>query len=108
MNKRSEDNMGNERQRLRLVKALVEGGHYNRREAIEATAAAVVKSKALHQLLDNYVIYAVDGDKEMAEPKDEKYSDIKRKIDEGFYDDPNCLADLAEKIIRKMGLEQDE
>jgi anti-sigma28 factor (negative regulator of flagellin synthesis) len=42
------------------------------------------------------------------ESKEEKITEIKRKIDDGFYDDPNCLAELAEKLIIKMGLEQNE
>jgi hypothetical protein len=34
-----------------------------------------------------------------------KLAEIRHRIDDGFYDDPNNLAELAERIIVKMGLD---
>jgi hypothetical protein len=44
----------------------------------------------------------------MTESKEDKFTEIKRRIDEGFYDDPNCLAELVEKLIIDMGLEKNK
>ena len=100
--------MREDEQRLELARKLVACGHYDRSDVIEATAEAVVKSKALHMLLDNYEITKGDTTAGMVESKEEKFTEIKRRIDDGFYDDPNCLAELAERIIKKMGLDKDE
>ncbi|OGC90825.1 MAG: hypothetical protein A2W25_12895 [candidate division Zixibacteria bacterium RBG_16_53_22] len=100
--------MNEDEQRMELARKHVACGHYDRSDVIEATAAAVVKSRALYVLLDKYEINAGHGSADNVESKEEKFTEIKRRIDDGFYDDPNCLAELAERIIRKMGIEKDE
>jgi len=100
--------MREDEQHKELARKLVACGHYNRGDVIEATAEAVVKSKALHILLDNYEIIKCNATAGMVESREDKFTEIRRRIDDGFYDDPNCLAELAERIIKKMGLDKDE
>ena len=38
--------------------------------------------------------------------KDPKLDELRRKIDDGYYDDPNHLAELVERLIKKLELEQ--
>lgn len=91
---------------MEAVRSHVERGFYNRRDVVEATAGAVVKSRALHLLLDRYEIresaYVPPAGKAAF---DSRIAEIRRRIDDGFYDDPNNLAELAEKMIKKFGLE---
>lgn len=87
--------------RLELVRSHVCGGFYDRRDIVEATASAVIRSQALHILLDRYEL-----DHPGKEPvKNPKLDEIRRKIDNGYYDDPNHLAELVEKLIKKFDLE---
>jgi hypothetical protein len=95
--------IGNDVERLELVRSHISGGFYNRRDIVEATASAVIRSQALHIILDRYEIDHSRGRKFMVE--EPRISEIRRRIDEGFYDDPNHLAELVEKLIKKFGLE---
>ncbi len=91
---------------MEAVRSHVARGYYNNREVVEATAGAVIKSRALHLLLDRYEIretaYMPPGGRVST---DSKLAEIRRRIEDGFYDDPNNLAELAERMIRKLGLE---
>jgi len=89
------------------VKSHVSSGFYNRRDIVEATASAVVRSRALHILLDRFEIreFAGSAGAHNLSSRTARLAEIKRRIDDGFYDDPNNLAELAEKIIKKLGLE---
>jgi len=96
-----------ERQRLELVKEHVSGRFYDREGIIAATANAVIASRDLHSVMDRHSLpkrKGVDAASPSASDR-EKLDDIRRKIDEGFYDNPNYLAELVEKLIRKLGLE---
>jgi hypothetical protein len=92
-------------QRLELVKSHVASGFYNRRDVVEATASAVVKSQALNLLLDHFELSGRAPDSSQPAGASLKLDEIRRKIDDGFYDDPNYLAELAERLIKKFGLE---
>jgi hypothetical protein len=86
------------------VRTHVASGFYNRRDIVEATASAIIRSQALHIILDRYELeHSMKfGQKS---PEDPKITEIRRKIDDGFYDDPNNLAELVEKLIKKFGIE---
>jgi hypothetical protein len=94
-------------QRMELVKSHVAKGFYNRQDVVEATASAVIKSQALHILLDRYEIResACCSEVQGALSQSARIAEIRRRIDDGYYDDPNHLAELAEKLIKKLGLE---
>jgi anti-sigma28 factor (negative regulator of flagellin synthesis) len=96
-----------DKQRLDLIKAHILSGFYNRQEIVAATAGAVLKSQALHLLLDRYELYnAIPQEpQDRTDTRKLKLAEIKRRIDDGFYDDPNNLAELAERIISRMGLD---
>jgi anti-sigma28 factor (negative regulator of flagellin synthesis) len=98
-----ERKLGNDKERLELVRSHISGGFYNRRDIVEATASAVIRSQALHILLDRYELDHPQVGKFMTE--NPKITEIRRKIDDGYYDDPNHLAELVEKLIKKFGLE---
>ncbi len=95
----------NDQSRLDLVRSHVADGFYNRRDVVEATAAAVIRSQALHILLDRYELDHLKTGSNVNQQKNSRLDEIRRKIDDGFYDDPNHLADLAEKLIKKLELE---
>jgi hypothetical protein len=67
----------------------------------------VLKSQALHLLLDRYELYNAipEAPLNRTETRKLKLAEIRHRIDDGFYDDPNNLAELAERIIVKMGLD---
>jgi hypothetical protein len=92
-------------QRLDLVKNQVASGHYNHPDMLKATASAVIRSQALHMLLDRYDLGKRSSDLINKSTPDSKLDEIRRRIDDGFYDDPNNLAELAERLIKKFGLE---
>jgi hypothetical protein len=92
-------------QRLKLVGELVARRHYDRPDIIKATADAVTRSKALLMILDRYDLFAHGNGGGEPNSKQAKFDEIRRRIDEGFYDDPNHLAALAEKFIKKLGLD---
>jgi hypothetical protein len=94
-------------QRLELVKSHVAKGFYDRHDIVEATASAVIKSQALHVLLDRYEIreFACCSALQRTSSQSARIAEIRRRIDDGFYDDPNNLAELAERLIKKLGLE---
>jgi hypothetical protein len=91
----------NDEGRLELVRSHICGGFYGRPDIVEATASAVIKSQALHILLDRYGL----DHPEKGAAKSPKLDEIRRKIDSGYYDDPNHLAELVEKLIKKFALE---
>ena len=37
--------------------------------------------------------------------KKKRHAEIKQRIDDGFYDDPYQMAELAERLIKKFGLD---
>ena len=94
-----------DKSRMELVKSHIARGFYDRPDIIEATAGSIVKSQALHLLLEKYDIFNDIFRQSLKCARAAKISEIKRKIEDGYYDDPNYLAELAEKIIKKMGLE---
>jgi hypothetical protein len=61
----------------------------------------------LHLLLDRYELYNAipEAPPNRTETRKLKLAEIRHRIDDGFYDDPNNLAELAERIIVKMGLD---
>lgn len=103
-NSKKDGIMPNDAQRLELVKAHVASGFYNRRDVVTATASAVVKSQALNMILDRFELSCKSTDSDKSSDANSKLDEIRRKIDDGFYDDPNYLAELAEKLIEKFGL----
>lgn len=99
--------MKRDRRRFDLVKSHIKSGYYDRREVVDATAGALLKSQALHLLLDRYEINNTIPKlpSNRSNTRKLKLSEIRQRIDDGFYDDPNNLAELAERIIKRMGLE---
>jgi hypothetical protein len=91
----------NNESRLELVRAHVGRGFYDRCDIVEATASAFIKNQALHILLDRYELQHREKDPS----KNPKLVEIRRKIDSGYYDNANHLADLVEKLIKKLDLE---
>jgi hypothetical protein len=57
--------------------------------------------------LDRYELYNAipEAPLDRTETRKLKLAEIRHRIDDGFYDDPNNLAELAERIIVKMGLD---
>ena len=96
-----------DKQRLDLIRAHILTGFYNRKDVVAATAGAVLKSQALHMLLDRYDLYnsIPSPPSDRTETRKLKIAEIRHRIDDGFYDDPNNLAELAERIIVRMGLD---
>jgi hypothetical protein len=90
--------------RLDLAKAHAAAGFYNRRDIVEATASAIIRSQALHIILDRYELEHSMKSGHPA-PENPKITEIRRKIDDGFYDDPNNMAELVERLIKKFGLD---
>ncbi len=87
------------------VKSHLSDGYYDRQDIVEATAGAVMKSKDIQIILD----HCQAGDSKVRLAKTAKLNiklaEIKHKIDDGYYDDPNNLAELAEKLIISFGIE---
>lgn len=97
--------MNRDEHKLDLIRLRVAGGYYNRPEAIESAARAVVNSQTLRLLLDRYDNFRRFEASLARETRLARFQDIRQKISDGYYDDPNLLADLAERIIKRMGLE---
>jgi hypothetical protein len=99
--------MKQDRSRLLLLRQKAADGYYDRPNAMAATVDALAKKKALLQLLDQCDTIRNRRSESGLESGDRasRMAEIKRKIDDGFYDDPNNLAELAERIIKKLGLD---
>jgi hypothetical protein len=91
-------------ERLEMVRTHALQGYYNRQDIVEATASAVIQSQALHILLDRYKLDHPSGAGHIL-ADDSKMAEIRKKIDAGYYDDPNHLAELVEKLIKKLEIE---
>jgi hypothetical protein len=93
--------------RLLLLRRKAADGYYDRPNTMAATVDALTHKKALLQLLDQCDTIRHGKTQSGLESGDRasRIAEIKRKIDEGFYDDPNNLAELAERIIKKLGLD---
>ena len=96
-----------DRPRLNLVRQRVTDGFYDHAGVVSATADAITRSRALFLLLDKYDSFKHLKNNLDATPQEKsaRIAEIRRRIDDGFYDDPNNLAELAERIIKKMGWE---
>ncbi len=91
--------------RKERVKSHLSDGYYDRHDIVEATAGAVMKSKDIQIILDR--CEAEDSKVKLAKTAklNIKLAEVKHKIDDGYYDDPNNLAELAEKLIKIFGIE---
>jgi hypothetical protein len=96
-----------EKNRLELAREHASAHFYDREGIMAATANALIGTNNLHIFLDRAQLKenGKSADSYGSTPRRMKLAEVKRKIDEGFYDDPNYLAELAEKLIRKLGLE---
>lgn len=90
---------------IERVKSHLSDGYYDRQDIVEATAGAVMKNKDIQIILDRFE--AEDSKVKLAKTAklNIKLAEIKHKIDDGYYDDPNNLAELAEKLIKIFGIE---
>jgi anti-sigma28 factor (negative regulator of flagellin synthesis) len=129
MAKTGENPMKRDRDRLNLagsssfdpLKRRVARGFFDRVDVANNTADTMMRSRALQKLLDNleaswrtdatkYRLHGqedgqalhTDGGQAM---KTARIEEIRRKIDAGYYDDPNLMAEVTERLIKKMGLE---
>lgn len=93
--------------RLLLLRQKAADGYYDRPNTMAATVDALTNRRALLRLLDQCDTIRQGKSQSGLESGDRasRIAEIKRKIDEGFYDDPNNLAELAERIIKKLGLD---
>jgi hypothetical protein len=91
-------------ERLNMVRNHASNGFYNRQDIVAATASAVIRSQALHIILDRYELEH-PGSKGHILAEDPKITEIRQKIDAGYYDDPNNIAELVEKLIKKLEIE---
>jgi hypothetical protein len=95
---------GNDTERLDMVRKHVSSGFYDRQDIIEATAGAVDRSQALHVLFDRCELNNPRSSGKIP-AEDPKITEIRQKIDAGYYDDPNNIAELVEKLIKKFEIE---
>jgi hypothetical protein len=99
--------MAKDKPRLDLIREKVSSDSFGQNADVLESPQADLKALQLQNLIERHKI---DQDsrafsKEKASKKKTKFAEIKRKIEDGFYDNPNQLAELAERLIRRFGLE---
>ena len=98
--------MADDKPRLDMIRKKTSGEFSDRDDLLDSPDADI-RARQLQNLIERHKIDQASRtfSKEKAQKKNIKFSEIKRKIDDGFYDNPNQLADLAEKLIKRFGLE---
>lgn len=99
--------MAKDKPRLDLIRAKVSSDSLGRNADLLDSPEADSKVPQLLNLIERRKIDRASKafSKEKASKKKTKFAEIKQKIEDGFYDNPNQLAELAERLIRRFGLD---
>lgn len=99
--------MAKDKPRLDLIRSKVSSESPKPNADLLESPQADSKALQLQNLTERHKIDQASKvfSKEKASKKKTKFTEIKQKIEDGFYDNPNQLAELAERLIRRFGLE---
>ncbi len=105
-NAKSKKTLANDKARLDLVRHK-DYSSFGKHDKVHDPFDDDSKALQLQNLIERHKIDQASRavNKVKATKKKAKFAEIKQKIDDGFYDNPNQLAELAEKLIKRFGLE---
>ncbi len=98
-----------EMQRINWVRARAANGFYDKQGPTDKTVDLLIKNHKLADLMDRNQLKKNNGSGgdliAASVKKSDKIAEIKQRIDDGYYDDPVHLAELAEIIIKEFKIE---
>jgi len=88
------------------VKKRSSNGYYEKPEVRQSTSEKLIDSKELGDVVDKYhqAFRANELGKKSPEIRHDKVAQVKRKVAEGFYNNPQNYDPIAKKIIHHFGL----